>query len=122
MALTTTKLITSSETVAVLTALLGTARPWESFLAEVRRTTRWGLKPTLMHGEQLIPFGRVGKSPRYLVADVTRFIQAMWAADPGLRPKKLPSAPGIAPRPYEHDDRPLELGWSWKHRKLTPTS
>lgn len=100
------------QTIALLVAHLGSPVGWAAWLADIRRTPREGKKVPELHGQRLYPAGQSGAhQAMYRPADVKTFIDAVLAADPGVK-----KAHG--PRKYVFEDfGPLQ---PWRFRKMRP--
>lgn len=100
------------QTITLLVAHLGSPVGWAAWLADLRRTPREGKKVPDLHGYQLHPSGQCGAhQAMYAPADVKAFIDAVLAADPGIK-----KAHG--PRKYVFEDfGPLQ---PWRFRKMRP--
>lgn len=100
------------QTVALLIVFLGSPVGWAAWLADIRRTPREGKKVPELLGHQLHPAGQLGAHQvMYRPADVKTFIDAVLAADPGIKKAN-------GPRKYVFDDcGPLQ---SWRLRKMRP--
>lgn len=100
------------QTIALLVAHLGSPVGWAAWLADIRRVAREGKKVPELHGQRLYPTGQSGAhKAMYRPADVKTFIDAVLAADPGVK-----KAHG--PRKYVFEDcGPLQ---PWRFRKMRP--
>lgn len=78
-------LLTTDETVALLVRRLGSPVAWGAWLADIRRNPREGVEPPSLYGRQLLPAAHAGHQVLYAPADVHAFIEAVLAADPGVR-------------------------------------
>lgn len=103
--------LNSQETITLLTLHLGTPVAWGPFLADIRRTPREGIPAPQLHGLQLHPYSRDGHVPLYRPRDVKDFIDAVRAADPGIKAASKPKF-------YVVDDHG-ELQ-PWRTRKARP--
>lgn len=81
---------THTEAVAVLSQELGTPVAWGAWLQDLRRPSRSDRPPKSFHGLVLLPAGATNDTrrlPLYRVDQVTSFIEAAKAADPGMTVK-----------------------------------
>ena len=109
-------LLTTDETVERLIRRLGSPVAWGAWLADIRRNPRKGVEPPSLYGLQLLPAAHAGHQVLYAPADVHAFIDAVLAADPGVKKANAPCY-------YVFDDfGPLQ---PWRTRKarrvITPT-
>lgn len=108
-------LLTTDETVERLIRRLGLPVAWGAWLADIRRNPREGVEPPSLHGHQLFPAAHVGHQVLYSPADVHAFIEAVLAADPGIKKAN-------GPRHYVFDDYGPVQPWRTRRarRVITP--
>ncbi|MCB1989773.1 MAG: hypothetical protein KDE69_15815 [Burkholderiaceae bacterium] len=111
----TLKLLNSQETVTLLTLNLGAPVAWGPWLADIRRSPRDGIPAPHLHGLQLRPYARNGNVTLYRPCDVKDFIDAVRAADPGIKAASKPKL-------YVVDDHRELLPWQWRKARpvITP--
>lgn len=107
----TIKLLNTQETVTLLTLHLGTPVAWGAFLADIRRTPREGIPVPSLHGLRLRPYAQHGLVALYRPCDLKDFIDAVRAADPGIKAASKPAF-------YVVDDHGELQPWQW--RKARP--
>lgn len=107
----TIKLLTTQQAATLLTLNLGTPVAWGAFLADVRRTPREGVPTPDLHGLRLHPYARHGLVALYRLCDLKEFIDAVRAADPGIKAASRPQF-------YVVDDFGHLQPWQW--RKARP--
>ena len=112
----TIKLLNTQETVTLLTLKLGTPVAWAAWLADIRRNPREGVPVPSLHGLRLRPYAQHGLVALYRPCDLKVFIDAVRAADPGV---KVASKPAF----YVVDDHGELQPWQWRKARpiTTPT-
>lgn len=111
----TLTLLNAQETVTLLTLKLGTPVAWGPWLADIRRTPREGYPVPDLFGLQLRPYARNNSVPLYRPCDVKDFIDAVRAADPGIKSASKP-------RFFVVDDHGALQPWQWRKARpvITP--
>ncbi|PUA99161.1 hypothetical protein C8C99_4044 [Acidovorax sp. 107] len=114
----TLRLLSIQQTVTQLDSQLpGAAVAWYPFLADIRRSPREGTQAPDLYGQQLMPYACNGNVVLYKQTDVQDFIDAVRAADPGVKASRPPQF-------FVVDDHGHLQPWRSRNARpaLTPTA
>jgi len=105
----TIELLDRQQTAVLLFAKLGSKYKWHQLLCHWALDKHEGLKGSNL---TLPPYAHERRKPRYLRADIDKFVESAQALDGDLRPEKF------APTAFEIDARALNPAVPWKSRRV----